>query len=249
MRFLKISTAANIMVFMADSSDHVTGKASLTLTITASKDGAAFASISPTVTERGSGWYNLALTSSHTDTLGDLALHITGTGADPTDLACRIVAVDHASATGFVSSVPTVVGAVGSVTGNVGGNVAGSVASVTADVGITQAGADKVWGSAARTLTTPDDPAEATIKKNTAYSNFSFALFDTDGNPATGKAVTATRSIDGAAFGACANAVSEVANGGYKINFANTDLNGDNILFRFAASGCRDVFISILPES
>lgn len=44
-------------------------------------------------------------------------------------------------------------GAVASVTGDVGGNVVGSVASVTADVGITQTGADKVWGSAARTLT------------------------------------------------------------------------------------------------
>lgn len=44
-------------------------------------------------------------------------------------------------------------GAVASVTGNVGGNVVGSVGSVTADVGITQTGADKVWSSAARTLT------------------------------------------------------------------------------------------------
>lgn len=92
MRLLKQSTAANIMVLMTDATDHVTGKAGLTLTITASKDGAAFASISPTVTERGSGWYNIALTSSHSDTLGDLALHVTATGADPTDLACRIVA-------------------------------------------------------------------------------------------------------------------------------------------------------------
>lgn len=41
----------------------------------------------------------------------------------------------------------SVVGAVGSVTGNVGGNVVGSVASVVADVGITQAGADKVFGA------------------------------------------------------------------------------------------------------
>ena len=40
-----------------------------------------------------------------------------------------------------------------SIQGNVGGNVVGSVASVGADVGITQAGADKVWGTAARTLT------------------------------------------------------------------------------------------------
>ena len=92
MRFLKQSTAANIMVFMTDAADHVTGKASLTLTITASKDGAAFSSISPTVTDRGNGWYSLALSSGNTDTLGDLALHVTGSGADPSDLACRIVA-------------------------------------------------------------------------------------------------------------------------------------------------------------
>lgn len=92
MRILKQSTAANVMVFMTDSADHVSGKASLTLTITASKDGAAFAAITPTVTERGSGWYSLALTTAHTDTLGDLALHVTATGADPSDLACRIVA-------------------------------------------------------------------------------------------------------------------------------------------------------------
>lgn len=44
-------------------------------------------------------------------------------------------------------------GAVASVTGNVGGNVTGSVGSVIADVGITQGAADKVWLSAARTLT------------------------------------------------------------------------------------------------
>lgn len=92
MRNLKQSATANVMVFMTDAADHVSGKASLTLTITASKDGTAFASITPTVTERGNGWYALALTTSHTDTLGDLALHITGAGADPTDLLCRIVA-------------------------------------------------------------------------------------------------------------------------------------------------------------
>lgn len=90
MRELKQSTAHNAMVLMIDSSDHVTGKAGLTLTITASKDGAAFASISPTVTERGSGWYNLALTTSHTDTLGSLALHVTSTGADPYDEAMLV---------------------------------------------------------------------------------------------------------------------------------------------------------------
>jgi hypothetical protein len=82
------------MVFMTDSSDHITGKASLTLTITASKNGAAFASISPTVNDRGTGWYEVQLTTSHTDTLKDLVLHITSAGADPTDCAFEIVAYD-----------------------------------------------------------------------------------------------------------------------------------------------------------
>ncbi len=91
-RDIKQSTSANVMVFMTDSTDHVSGKASLTLTITASKDGGAFAAITPTVTERGSGWYNLALMTTDTNTIGDLALHITATGADPADLKHTVVA-------------------------------------------------------------------------------------------------------------------------------------------------------------
>ena len=87
MRTCKQSTAYNLSVFMTSSTDHVTGKTGLTLTITASKDGGAFSSISPTVTELANGWYTLALTTTHTNTVGDLALHITGTGADPADLA------------------------------------------------------------------------------------------------------------------------------------------------------------------
>lgn len=99
MRLLKKSTLTNVMVFMTDATDHVTGKAGLTLTITASKDGAAFASIAPTVTGLGDGWYTVELTASHTDTLGDLGLHITATGADPTDLICRVIAADLADGT------------------------------------------------------------------------------------------------------------------------------------------------------
>ena len=91
MRNLTKSTATDRLVFMTDSTDHIAGKTGLTLTITASKAGAAFASITPTVTERGNGWYSLALTTSHTDTNGDLALHITGSGADPTDILFCVV--------------------------------------------------------------------------------------------------------------------------------------------------------------
>ncbi len=89
---LKQGATRNVTVFMTDSTDHITGKTGLTLTITASKDGAAFATITPTVTERGNGWYSLALTTSHTDTLGDLTFHVTGSGADPSDFKCQVVA-------------------------------------------------------------------------------------------------------------------------------------------------------------
>jgi hypothetical protein len=91
MRILKQSTAVNVMVFMTQAADHVTGITGATLTITASKNGGAFASITPTVTERGTGWYNLALDTAMTDTLGDLALHITAASADPSDLYARVV--------------------------------------------------------------------------------------------------------------------------------------------------------------
>ncbi len=99
MREIAQGTARNVMVLMTAASDHVTGLAGLTLTITASKNGAAFASISPTVTDRSSGWYQLALTASHTDTVGDLALHITGASADPADL---VVDVYEGRPTGLV---------------------------------------------------------------------------------------------------------------------------------------------------
>ena len=122
MRKIKQSTAKNVMLLMVDSTDHVTGKTGLTLTITASKDGAAFASITPTVTERGSGWYNLALTTAHTNTLGDLALHVTGAAADPADMVLLIEAgatdADVSSRSTFAGgAVASVTGAVGSVTG------------------------------------------------------------------------------------------------------------------------------------
>lgn len=74
------------MVFLTSSTDHVSGVTGATLSISLSKDGAAFVSISPTVTERGNGWYNIALTTAHTDTLGDFVLRITASGADPIDL-------------------------------------------------------------------------------------------------------------------------------------------------------------------
>lgn len=99
MRVLTKSTARDVMVFLVLSSDHITGSTGATLTVTASKNGAAFASISPTVTERGNGWYAVSLTTSHTDTSGDLALHITAASSDPIDAIWTVIAADVFNAT------------------------------------------------------------------------------------------------------------------------------------------------------
>lgn len=98
MREIKTNTDANVMIWMADSTDHITGKTGLTLTITLSKDGGAFAAATPTVTERGNGWYNVALTNaaSHTNTLGELVVRATATGADPGEKT--VVIVEHTAA-------------------------------------------------------------------------------------------------------------------------------------------------------
>lgn len=104
MREIKQSTAANIMVFMADSTDHVTGKTGLTLTVTLSKDGGSFASISPTVTEVGNGWYSIALSATDTNTIGDLVVRATATGADPAERVLNVVANVEADTYGIVNT-------------------------------------------------------------------------------------------------------------------------------------------------
>lgn len=232
---LKQSTNRNVEVLMIDASDNVTGKTGLTLTITASKDGGAFGSISPTVTELSSGWYSLALTSAHTNTLGDLALHITGTGANATDIRDQVVA-DLPGAT------------VSSVTGDVGGNVVGSVASVTGAVGSVTSGV---------TVTTNNDKtgyslasASLPVKKNTALNNFQFPIYGTSASsPTTGLSVSCQRAIDNGTFASCANSVSEIGTTGYyKVNFAAADLNGDTIVVRFYGTGVREKSITFITQ-
>lgn len=85
------NSSKNRMVLMVDSADHITGKTGLTLTLSLSKNGGAFVGLAATVTERGNGWYNVAYTATETDTLGDLVLHASSAGADPTDVHDEVV--------------------------------------------------------------------------------------------------------------------------------------------------------------
>ena len=327
MRLLKQSTARDILVFMSSAVDHITGKTGLTLTITASKNGGAFSSITPTVTERGDGWYSLALTAAHTDTLGDFALHITGTDADPTDLVSQVIAelpqlpatiaaaVWDRVLTGATHNIPTSAGRrlriitppnatdgsvndgtpsdttfVTNLTSEVdnfyagqtifftNGDLDGQARIVESYNGTTKAitvvtpftsapanadtftiQADRaytpaeigegVWDYADANLVTVGLRAsQVPVKKNTALSAFTFPMIDGNGDPATGLTVAAQRSIDGAAFGDCANSVTEIGNGFYKINLAASDLNGNVIALKFTASGVKQLNATVLTQ-
>lgn len=119
----------------------------------------------------------------------------------------------------------SVTGAVGSVTGNVTGNVTGTIGGFAAGQG-------------------------PRVRKNVALSAFMFLMTDSTLHaPAASKTVTVTRSIDGGAFAAgTLSAVTEVAAGWYKVDFAAADLNGDVIAFRATASNCDDRNVTIISN-
>lgn len=87
------------------------------------------------------------------------------------------------------------------------------------------------------------------IQKNVALPNFPFAMVDSVTKKGkNGLTINCTRSIDGASFAACANSPVEVGGGGYKINFADSDLNGKTIIFRATATGADDRYIIIVTQ-
>lgn len=103
-----------------------------------------------------------------------------------------------------------------------------------------------VWTASGRALSDP-----AGFKKNTAVNNFTFLMIDSTDHvtPITGETVTAERSIDGAAFGACTNSVSEISDGMYKIDFSAADMNGDIVAFKFTATNSDPRYITIATET
>jgi hypothetical protein len=123
----------------------------------------------------------------------------------------------------------SVTGAVGSVTGNVGGNVTGSVGSVVAGVSITA--------------------GQLFIKKNVQLT-ITFPMTDSTTHlPATGLTVTAKRSIDGAAIGSCANAVTELSLGLYSLVLAAADVNGAMISLVLSAAAADTRFIGLVTQA
>jgi len=88
------------------------------------------------------------------------------------------------------------------------------------------------------------------FKKATALAKFPFVLRDsTTHAPASGRSVTATRSIDGAPFAAgTLSAVTDVGSGVYTVDFATGDLNGATIVLKCTATASDTTFVSIVTN-
>jgi hypothetical protein len=88
------------------------------------------------------------------------------------------------------------------------------------------------------------------LRKNVAFANFAVLMRDsTNHAPATGKTLTATRSIDGGAFGAgTIGAVTEVSSGVYVFDLGAGDLNGNQVTIRVTAAGCDDLVVTVITN-
>lgn len=90
MRTVKQNDSYILKVFMADAADRLSGLDGLTLAVTISKPGADFVAISPTQVDRGYGWYDVTLTTSHLDTVGDNVVRATAAGADVSETVIQV---------------------------------------------------------------------------------------------------------------------------------------------------------------
>ncbi len=88
---IPLGSTTPIPFLMVDSVDHVSGKTGLSLTVTISKSGGAFAAPAGPVTAIGNGWYKLTPTAADTNSVGALILHATAAGADPCDILYEVV--------------------------------------------------------------------------------------------------------------------------------------------------------------
>lgn len=264
MALLKQTTAYNRAFLMVDSSDHITGKSSVTVTVTLSKNGGSFASASGSVSELANGWYYISLDSTDTNTQGELAYHCTASGADPTDFSDQVVAVNLADGTRFGMIVlPNIIPAASGGLPTVDANNAVKVQSGTGSnqinltsgnvtlTGGTHSGAIIPVVVTAKNLTTNNDKTgysltagQLFVKKNTALTGFQFPLVDFTDHVTlkSGATVTGTVSLDGGAFASLTNSVSEIGSTGiYTVDLGAADLNGINVLLRFTSGTAADV--------
>lgn len=117
--------------------------------------------------------------------------------------------------------------------------------------------ASDVWGSLLTNLTTTGSVGKKFAgdnpQKGVAFS-FVFPMYDTSGNLATGKTVSAIVSKDEATAAAVGGTITEIQKAGptgsgmYVFSGTASDFNATRCSFIFSASGCQDQVITIITS-
>lgn len=124
------------------------------------------------------------------------------------------------------------------------GGTAGTSDGIKAVAGT---GGVDIRGAITGNITGTTSMSGASYQKNVAANDIPFVMVDSTDHVTrkTGLTVTATRSIDGAAFGSATGTVSEVASGAYVLDASQADMNGNNIIFRFTGTAADPVELHI----
>lgn len=89
---IKVSTSREISFFAHDANgDGVTGKVDGDFTKRIRKSGGAFGTMTVTISEEENGWYKMTLSTTHTDTPGDLDVSLSATGIKRVNLKWNVV--------------------------------------------------------------------------------------------------------------------------------------------------------------
>ena len=92
---VKQNTTRPFKIYMADATDLTTAKTGLvSFTVYLSKSGGAELTVSPTIAERGHGWYEVTPLASHRDALGESSWTFVATGAVDFPRVENVVAYD-----------------------------------------------------------------------------------------------------------------------------------------------------------
>ena len=84
-------TSNTVMVLMVSAVNHSLGVPGVSLSCSVSKNGGAFSGITPTIVDRGIGWYAVTLSAEDCAVVGQLVLHVEASGCDHSDLVFDVI--------------------------------------------------------------------------------------------------------------------------------------------------------------
>ena len=199
MRVVKQSTAPVVTFLMVSSTDHFTGATGLTVTVKLSKNGGAGATSTNAAAAVDAanlpGWYQLILTATETNTVGDIIVRATASGADQAD---RLLVVESAT----TSDLNTLATGINAKTTNLP-----AAPAAVSDIPAAATVAEAVWVAGSRTLSAFGfTVTAATVSDKTGYS-----LAPTQTCNITGNLIGSVSSVTGAVGSVTGNVGGSVA--------------------------------------